>query len=89
MLTIDPEVFNSWGTIETSSVESKIPKMDAALDQIQQLATNADELTRRQLMNSLHKLAYSMESPQETIHRYGHSVSLQAETSNTEANTVW
>lgn len=50
-------------------------KMDAAIDQIRQLGTTADEAGRRQMMKSLYRLAYSLESPQDTIHRYGHLVS--------------
>ncbi|EQL00303.1 O-methyl transferase B [Ophiocordyceps sinensis CO18] len=44
--------------------------MDAALAQIKQLVP-ADGVARQRLMASLHKLAYSMESPDDTLHRYG------------------
>jgi hypothetical protein len=48
--------------------------MDAALVQIKQLATKANQGARWQLMAALRKLADSMESPNDTIHRYGHMV---------------
>lgn len=46
--------------------------MDAALDKVRQLAANADEATRRQLSTTLNRLVLSLESPSDTIHRYGH-----------------
>ena len=49
--------------------------MDAALDKVRQLAANADEATRRQLSTTLNRLVLSLESPSDTIHRYGHMVS--------------
>lgn len=49
--------------------------MDTALESIKQLAAQAGEDTRRKLKDSLNKLALSLESPSDTIHRYGHMVS--------------
>ena len=49
--------------------------MDAALETIKGLAAAADEATRRKLVASLSSLAHSLESPGDTIHRYGHMVS--------------
>ncbi|KAK3360905.1 S-adenosyl-L-methionine-dependent methyltransferase [Lasiosphaeria ovina] len=45
--------------------------VDVALDQIKALAATADESTRHSIMASLQKLAYSLELPDETVHRYG------------------
>lgn len=53
--------------------------MDAALETIKGLAAAADEATRRKLVASLSSLAHSLESPGDTIHRYGH-MSLQTAT---------
>ncbi|KAK8087647.1 hypothetical protein PG997_002608 [Apiospora hydei] len=50
--------------------------MDAALETIQQCGATADGATRRKLVTSLNQLIFSMESPSDTIHRYGH-MSLQ------------
>ena len=47
--------------------------MELALLRINQLASEA-EPDRRQLMETLHKLAYSLETPNDTVHRYGHMV---------------
>lgn len=55
--------------------------MDVALDQIKQLAAAADEATYRQLMSSLNKLILSLESPNDTVHRYGHMVSSRKDSS--------
>lgn len=49
--------------------------MDAALETLKGLAAAADEATRRKLVASLSSLAHSLESPGDTIHRYGHMVS--------------
>ncbi|KAI1370088.1 S-adenosyl-L-methionine-dependent methyltransferase [Hypoxylon crocopeplum] len=46
--------------------------MDDALNQLKQTASSTDESTRRQIARSLRRLADSMETPQNTIHRYGH-----------------
>ncbi|KAF4633291.1 hypothetical protein G7Y89_g4833 [Cudoniella acicularis] len=46
--------------------------MDAALEQVKQLAANADQTTRQRLMAALHKLAYSIEDSNDTTRRYGH-----------------
>ncbi|KAJ8062109.1 hypothetical protein OCU04_008670 [Sclerotinia nivalis] len=46
--------------------------MDTALAQITQLAASADEVARQNLMTALHKLAYSMESSNDTTRRFGH-----------------
>lgn len=45
--------------------------MEAAIDKIRELAGQG-EAGRRQLMDALHKLAYSLETVNDTIHRYGH-----------------
>ncbi len=50
------------------------PQMEAALDQIKQLAASVDEDGRSKLRTALQKLALSLESPGDTIHRYGHMV---------------
>ncbi|KAI1207206.1 O-methyl transferase B [Annulohypoxylon truncatum] len=44
--------------------------MDEAVTQIKRLVETSDELGRRRIMESLHKLAYSMESPEDTRDRY-------------------
>ncbi|KAK7946091.1 O-methyl transferase B [Apiospora aurea] len=46
--------------------------MESALSQLRQLACIADESLRRRLMVSLHELANSMETSNDTIHRYGY-----------------
>lgn len=48
--------------------------MDAALTQLKQSASLADEPSRARLIDELRQLADSMETPQDTIHRYGHIV---------------
>lgn len=48
--------------------------MDLAIKEIKHLAANTDETTRQQLMATLHRLAYSMECPNDTSLRYGHLV---------------
>ncbi|KAI2463103.1 S-adenosyl-L-methionine-dependent methyltransferase [Annulohypoxylon bovei var. microspora] len=50
--------------------------MQAISDQIKQLADEGDD-ARRNIMVALQNLAYSFETPHDTIHRYGH-MSLQA-----------
>ncbi|PQE06904.1 O-methyl transferase B protein [Rutstroemia sp. NJR-2017a BVV2] len=50
--------------------------MEKALDQVRELAT-ASEDDRDKAIVALQNLAFSLESPQHTIHRYGH-MSLQA-----------
>lgn len=50
--------------------------MEEALDQVRELAT-ASEDGRRKAIAGLQNLAFSLEDPQDTIHRYGH-MSLQA-----------
>ena len=49
--------------------------MDAPIDQLKQLAATADDVTRQQLVKSLNELILSLESPNDTVHRYGHMVS--------------
>lgn len=49
--------------------------MDAPIDQLKQLAATADDVTRQQLVKSLNELVLSLESPNDTVHRYGHMVS--------------
>ncbi|KUJ18479.1 O-methyl transferase B [Mollisia scopiformis] len=46
--------------------------METALEDIKRLAISSDEDARQSIMSALHKLAYSMESPNDTIRRYGH-----------------
>ncbi|KFA45947.1 hypothetical protein S40293_07288 [Stachybotrys chartarum IBT 40293] len=46
--------------------------MDAALAQIKHLAAVGGESARRQLIDTLHDLAYSLEDPNDTVHRYGY-----------------
>ncbi|KAL2756635.1 hypothetical protein ACRALDRAFT_1075525 [Sodiomyces alcalophilus JCM 7366] len=46
--------------------------MESALASIKQLAANASEATRRQLITTLHELAYSLEDANDTVHRYGY-----------------
>lgn len=48
--------------------------MDAALAQIKHLAAVGGEAARRQLIDTLHELAYSLEDPNDTVHRYGYLV---------------
>ncbi|PQE17125.1 O-methyl transferase B protein [Rutstroemia sp. NJR-2017a BBW] len=43
--------------------------MDALIPQVKQLAEKADESTRRQLIDQLHELAYSLESSDDTMQR--------------------
>lgn len=49
--------------------------MDAPIDQLKKLAATADDVTRQQLVKSLNELVLSLESPNDTVHRYGHMVS--------------
>lgn len=49
--------------------------MDQAIATIQKLAATATEDVRRRLMTSLNRLSLSLETPNDTIHRYGHMVS--------------
>lgn len=49
--------------------------MDSALASIKQFAATADEAARRQLITTLHELAYSLEDANDTVHRYGYLVS--------------
>jgi hypothetical protein len=46
--------------------------MEAALEQIRIFAAASGEEARRSLMLSLQALAHSLETPQDTIHRFGH-----------------
>lgn len=50
--------------------------MDELLNPIRQFAAAANETARRHLISALHKLAYSLESADETLHRYGSMVRL-------------
>ena len=47
--------------------------METALDQVRELAT-AREDDRAKAIVALQNLAFSLETPQDTIHRYGHMV---------------
>ena len=49
--------------------------MEAAIDTVKQFATTASEATRQEVIKSLTKLIFALESPSDTIHRYGHMVS--------------
>jgi hypothetical protein len=49
--------------------------MHRTLDAIKQLVAKSGESTRQQLTSSLNKLILSLESPNDTVHRYGHMVS--------------
>lgn len=51
--------------------------MEASLEQLKRLADES-EGARREVMLNVQKLAYELESPQDTIHRYGHMVELAA-----------
>ncbi|KAK5625640.1 hypothetical protein RRF57_001356 [Xylaria bambusicola] len=46
-------------------------KMEEALSKIELLAKQSDELGRQDIMTSLHRLAYSLERPENTRDRYG------------------
>jgi hypothetical protein len=48
--------------------------MDQLVAEVKRLAVNADEQARRQIMDSLHNVAYSIETPQDTIQRIMYSV---------------
>ncbi|KAF2683182.1 S-adenosyl-L-methionine-dependent methyltransferase [Lentithecium fluviatile CBS 122367] len=50
--------------------------MDEVFEQIKELATKADGAYRQRLRSALHNLAYSIETPDDTLHRYG-SMNLQ------------
>ncbi|RYC57529.1 hypothetical protein CHU98_g8683 [Xylaria longipes] len=54
-------------------------KMEEAFTQIKLLAKETDELGRQDIMASLHKLAYSMESPENTRDRYSFLVGFDLE----------
>ncbi|KAF3763272.1 hypothetical protein M406DRAFT_48948 [Cryphonectria parasitica EP155] len=45
--------------------------MDEVLQKIRELAAVTNEVGRQHLMSALHKLAYSMETSDDTLHRYG------------------
>ncbi|RYP59527.1 hypothetical protein DL770_010174 [Monosporascus sp. CRB-9-2] len=47
--------------------------MESAITRIEEIATVVDGTARRQLMLTLRHLAYSLEEPSDTIHRFGHS----------------
>jgi hypothetical protein len=49
--------------------------MEEALEQVRKLAALSED-DRRQAIVALHDLAHSMETQHDTIHRYGHAVSL-------------
>ncbi|ROT39597.1 S-adenosyl-L-methionine-dependent methyltransferase [Sodiomyces alkalinus F11] len=46
--------------------------METVLASIRQLAANANEAARRQLITTLHEIAYSLEDANDTVHRYGY-----------------
>lgn len=49
--------------------------MDSVFDQIKQLVATADEVARRDLIDSLNNFVLSLENANDTVHRYGHMVS--------------
>lgn len=51
--------------------------MEALLDSIKQVAAAADEAMRSQLIASLNQLTVSLETPDDTLLRYGGMVSFQ------------
>lgn len=53
-----------------------LANMEAALNQVKQLAATADKATRQQLMATLHEVAYSMEDAEDTVNRFGYLVSM-------------
>lgn len=50
--------------------------MGGTLDQINQLVAGVDDATRPLLLTALNRLVLSLETPSDTIHRYGHMVGL-------------
>lgn len=51
--------------------------MDAIFDQIRALAKDADEASRKKLLDGLNDLYYSIESPNDSLNRIISSVSLE------------
>lgn len=49
-------------------------EMSFSRTKVRQIASTLDDAARRQLMVSLHELAYSLEDSNDTIHRYGYLV---------------
>lgn len=50
--------------------------MDASINQIKELVSRIDEAQRMEVIKSLQRLIYSLETPQDTMYRYGHCVSV-------------
>ena len=50
-------------------------KINSVLDQVNGLASHADEVTRKKLMVMLRDAAYALEGPDDTVHRIGYLVS--------------
>ncbi len=49
--------------------------LETILSQLRDLTSStSDVATRRQLMETLHRIAYSLESADDTVHRYGYLV---------------
>jgi hypothetical protein len=48
--------------------------MDALVEPIRQYAASASDVSRRDLISYLHGLAYSLETADDTLHRYGSMV---------------
>jgi hypothetical protein len=46
--------------------------MEAAFATLRQYASNLGDIARHQLITSLHEFAYSLEDPNDTVHRFGY-----------------
>ena len=67
--------------MEKASIPSVSPSsatMDDVVNQIRQLASNADASTRHEISHKLHALAATIETPREIMMRYAYSVSSAA-----------
>jgi hypothetical protein len=58
--------------------------MEAAFATLRQYASNLGDIARHQLITSLHEFAYSLEDPNDTVHRFGYLVSTPADDSTEE-----
>jgi demethylsterigmatocystin 6-O-methyltransferase len=48
--------------------------MEALIEQVRTVAKTADEKTRKEILNQLRDLSYSIESQDDTVQRYTYSV---------------
>ena len=62
-------------SIAYNSIYSTVGSMETVIAQVKRLAGNANEATRKQMIDQLRELSYSLETPDDTLQRVMYLVS--------------